>query len=365
MSPVSYGAISGGTLLSQVAISRRTTRVLMVCFFALGALSTSGFRRTLARDPNLQEAKALVAQLRFMREVSSADDVRRGLPPVVDRSLNIIAGHADPRTLPEKLVSPRAVVTDSNHRLYVVDSSTDLVHVFDFGDFKYSVLGGPGSELRSPSDVAVDRDNYVYVTDRAAGVILVYDQGGRFLRYLGRVGTGETYFQAPTGIAIQNETGHIYVCDSRRHMVILLDKQGHILSHFGRRWGGKAPGDFRYPSRIVIAGDELLVLDSGNSRLQVLDLNGHFRREIQFQELSSDAGLALDSQKNIYVSDQQLGALNVFNYEGQLLYKFGRSGKGPGEFSEPSGMWVGSGNRLYVADTKNGRVQEFEIPEKR
>jgi DNA-binding beta-propeller fold protein YncE len=307
-----------------------------------------------------QDAEKPPEHLKFVHEFSSADDVRRGLPPAVDRSLDIIAGQADPRALPDKLVGPYGVVTDSTHRIIVTDPDAGLVHVFDFERSRYSVLGGRGSRLRSPTGVAVDREDNIYVTDPSVVAVLVYDSKGKFQRYLGKKGD-ESYFQAPMGIAIDAASGHVYVCDSRRHMVLMLDEKGHILGHFGKRWGGKGPGDFKYPKRIVIAGDEIFVLDSGNSRLQILDLGGHYRREIKFPELSADAGLALDDRKNIYVSDLQINAINVFNYDGQFLYRFGRSGTKPGEFDEPSGLWVEPGNRLYVADTKNKRVQLFQI----
>jgi len=209
--------------------------------------------------------------------------------------------------------------------------------------------------------VAVDADNQVYITDPPTGLILVYDSRGKFVRYLGKVGEKESYFQAPTGIAMDKQTGHIYVCDSARHMVILLDKEGHILGHFGKRLGGNGPGDFRYPSRVLIAGEEILVLDAGNLRLQILDLSGRYKREIRIPELSSDTGLALDAQKNIYVSNIQLGAIDVFSYDGQFLYRFGSMGAAPGEFRRPAGMWVESGNLLYVADILNKSVQLFEI----
>jgi len=265
----------------------------------------------------------------------------------------------------DKLVATYSVATDSAHRVFVADPDAEVVHVFDFERSKYSVLKNRGTRLRWPTGIAVDPEDNVYVTDITLGAVLVYDSKGSFLRYLGKVKGGESYFQAPVAIAIHAATGHIYVCDSRRHMILMLDKKAQILGHFGKRWGGKGPGDFRYPSRIVIAGDEIFVLDSGNSRLQILDLGGHFRREVKLPEVSADDGLALDSEKNIYVSDVQLNVINVLNRDGQFLYKFGRSGTKAGEFHEPSGLWIESENRLYVADTKNSRVQLFQIEKQR
>ena len=317
--------------------------------------------RTESSIVSLEDGKESLPRLAFLREFSGADDVTREEHPVLDRSLDIIAGPAEPRATQSNLVAPTGVATDSRHRVFVADEGAGIVHVFDFELSKYSVLGGRGDHLRSPSTIAVDREDNVYVTDAILKAVLVYDSKGKFLRYLGKGEGSETYFEAPVGIAIHAPTNHIYVCDSRRHMIIMLDKKGRILGHFGKRWGGKTPGDFRSPSKIVIVADEVFVLDPGNSRLQVLDLGGHFRREIRLPEVSVDDGLAIDSEKNVYVSDVYLNVINVLNRDGQILYKYGRRGKNPGEFNEPSGMWIESENHLYVADTKNQRVQVFQI----
>lgn len=340
---------------------RYSACVVLWCLIVIG-IGTAGHSRTAnSRGSSAQDARESSAHLKFVREFSSADDVGRERHPVFDRSLDIIAGPAESHAISDKLVGPYSVATDSKRRVFVADPDAGVVHAFDFEQSKYSPLNDRGTRLRSPSGIAVDREDNIYVTDTTLGAVLVYDSKGKFLRYLGKVEGGETLFAAPVAIAIHLATNRIYVCDLDRHMIIMLDRKAHILGHFGKRWGGKAPGEFRYPSRIVIAGDEIFVLDSGNSRLQVLDLSGHFRREVRLPELGSDDGLALDNEKNIYVSDVQLNVINVLNRDGQFLYKFGRSGAKPGEFNQPSGMWIESENRLYVADTKNKRVQLFQI----
>ena len=279
---------------------------------------------------------------------------------MLDRSLDIIAGPADPRSSINRLLAPYAVTTDSKHRVIVTDPKAGIVHIFDFERSKYVTLGGRGSRLHSPTGVAIDQEDNIYLSDPSVVGILVYSSGGRFLHSLGKMGD-ESYFQEPNGIAIHTPTGHIYVCDSRRHMVLMLDKKGHILGHFGKRWGGKGPGDFHYPTQLAITGDELVVLDRGNSRVQMLDLSGHFHREIKLPEVSFDAGLALDSQRNIYISDEQFNIITVYTYDGQQLFKLGRAGTQPGEFAEPSGLWIDQRSNLYVDDTKNRRVQLFQI----
>jgi DNA-binding beta-propeller fold protein YncE len=337
---------------------------VLFCLVVIGIGAAEHPRTTNSRAPSAQDARESSVHIRFVREFSSPGDVRGERFPIFDRSLDIVAGPADPHLANDKLVAPYSVATDSTHRILVADPGAGVVHIFDFEKSKYSVLRSRDTRLRLPAGIATDGDDNVYVTDTSLGVVSVYDSKGKFLRYLGKVQGGESYFQAPVGIAIHAATGHIYVCDSPRHMIVMLDKKDHVLGHFGRRLGGNGPGDFRYPSRIVIAGDEIFVLDSGNSRLQVLDPGGHFRREIRLPEVSASDGLALDDEKNIYLSDGQLNVISVLNRDGQFLYKFGLSGAKPGEFNVPSGLWIES-ESLYVADSKNHRVQVFQIEKQR
>jgi len=345
-------------------VSRYGPCILGLSFIssAIGAnLNFASILNTPANGFSSQAVESGSAHLKFVREFSSRDDVIKGLPPILEKSLDIALGPPDPRTLPDKLLKPIGVTTDSAHRVYVTDPFAAVVHVFDFENHKYSFLGGEDSELRSPSGVAVDSQGSVYVTDSVLGVIFVYDAKGKFLKYLGKIRKNEPYFQAPSGIAIDGRRGQIYVCDTTQHLIIVLDKQGHILGHFGKRFGGKRAGEFRYPSRILIAGEEIVVLDSGNYRIQILDLEGHYRREFPVTVLGADTGLALDAQKNIYLNNLRLNTIDVYAYSGKFLYRFGQAGAGPGEFNDPAGMWVDSGDHLYVADTKNARVQVFQI----
>lgn len=336
---------------------------VLSCLVVLGIVGVGDSRREASSGPAKQNPPAQdgsAAHLKFVRAFSGAEDVRRQMHPVVDRSLDIVAGPADPRLREDKLQSPQSVATDAAHRVFVTDADAGVVHIFDFEQSTYSVLNDRGAGMRSPADVAIDRAGRVYVTDRALDAVLVFEGKGKFLRYLGKGEGSETYFQAPLGIAV-DAGGHVYVCDTQRHMILVLDRKGRITGHIGKRGGGKEPGEFRYPSRIVIAGDELFVLDSGNTRVEVLDLGGHFRRELRLAEADQQDGLAVDDNKNLYVSDGQISVINVFDREGRFLYKFGRAGIKAGEFSRPSGMWAESGNRLFVADAGNRRVQEFEV----
>jgi len=349
----------GKLLASQAAGIRRGICVLAVCFFVHVSGTAQVPGAPASKAPSFNDGKGSPEHLRFVREFSSAKDVKRA-HPVVDWTLDIIAGPKQNERALDVLETPYAVTTDSSHRVFVTDISAKAVHIFDFAHAKYSRLESSG-DLSRPVGVAADREGNVYVTDSNSGAILVFDSKGKFRRYLKGSKGRESYFEAPMGIAVDATTDHIYVCDPPRHMVIVLDKNGHVLESFGKRGGGVQPGEFKYPTQLAVTGDELVVLDSGNYRVQILDVRGHFRREIKVGYTDDHTGLAVDRGRNIYVTDAMLNRFQVFNHDGQLLYEFGRGGKAVGEFNGASGMWVDSGHCLYVVDARNKRVQAFQI----
>jgi hypothetical protein len=65
--------------------------------------------------------------------------------------------------------------------------------------------------------------------------------------------------------------------------------------------------------------------------------------------------LALDSSNNVYVA-----AVVKFDSSGNYLTQWGGYGSGNGQFDEPVGIAVDSGNNVYVVDTGNCRVEKFD-----
>jgi DNA-binding beta-propeller fold protein YncE len=71
------------------------------------------------------------------------------------------------------------------------------------------------------------------------------------------------------------------------------------------------------------------------------------------------AGIALDSQENVYVTDEWLNRVSIFDTDGKFLRLWGSAGSDDGEFSGPSGIAIDSQDSLYIVDSRNHRVQKF------
>src|SRR5579872_2945618 len=315
----------------------------------------ANFRQAVEADQ--QQA---APNLRLIRVFSSADDVKPS-HPILDRTLDIIAGPADPVTRVDVLRSPSAVVTDSNHRIFVADPGAKTVHVFDFIRSKYSRLDAHGEHPGAPIALAVDGQDNLYVVEQTGRTVLVYDTAGKFQRQLGKLRGGESYFDTPVGITIDKSTGRIFVSDRQGHRVFIMDQHGKLIRKLGSRGAGRRPGEFRFPTQVVVAGSELFVLDSGNTRIQVLDTGGTFLRTIPLGYADARTGLAVDNEGRAYVSDPALNQIQVFAHDGQMLYTFDPKTTKEEAPNRPSVMWVDPGDCLYVVDSQNNRVGAFQI----
>jgi DNA-binding beta-propeller fold protein YncE len=297
-------------------------------------------------------------KLVYERSFSSQREVKpkRGF---WNKLVDVIAGAPDYRSL----VRPYSIVADSRGRLIITDPGIPGVHVFDFNQQKYKFIQREGKEaFLAPQCVAVDADDNFYVTDSEAGKIFVFDNENKLRRVIGSIKGGEGYFKRPTGIAVDSAGKQIFVSDTLRHKIFVLDMQGSILKTIGQN--GAGDGEFNFPTELRWTGNELLVVDAMNFRIQAFDASGAFRYAIGDAGDRSGAmfrpkGVGIDSEQHLYIVDALWDTVQVFDREGQLLYYFGQSGNAPGEFSLPSGLFIDRNDAIYVVDSLNRRVQVF------
>jgi DNA-binding beta-propeller fold protein YncE len=258
--------------------------------------------------------------------------------------------------------APHQVTTDSMLRVIISDPDRRAVHVFDpKGQTSFSILGGQGRTLQLPAGVAVDAEDNIYIADSKQGMVLVYNQHGQFVRYIGQF-RGENMYERPTGIAIDRNAGRLYLADTPSNLVFILDLQGNVLKRLGKDRNGNGSGEFVSPTQIAVSDHGIVVLDTEQSRIQVLDLNGNRAGSyLVITDVGRDNGLAVDRDGNIYISYAARSIIGIYKPGGTPMGTFGQSGGRIGEFLAPSGLWVDASNRIYVADVVNARVQVFQV----
>ena len=193
---------------------------------------------------------------------------------------------------------------------------------------KPGVRGNPPEALTDPTDVVTDpRNGDVYVaeshTDVAAadlvGRISVFDRNGKFLRSIGKAGTGAGEFRTPHALEFDSK-GRLIVADRHNHRIQILTKEGKFIGEYD---------DFGRTSGLAIDKDDVIYTADSESTEQV---HPGWQRGIRIGSLkdgkvtlfipphtvpnSSDGGMgegiAIDAAGNVYTAEAQLRGVTKY-----------------------------------------------------
>ncbi len=135
-----------------------------------------------------------------------------------------------------------------------------------------------------------------------------------------------------------------------------------VLSFGG---SGYHDGEFHMPREVGFSPDgrRLYILDRSH-RLQVFAPDGRFLEvwPTPAGPLGNPRGLDVDPQGEIYVADTHNSQVLVYSPAGQLLRRWGRSGKRPGEFISVTGVAVDGAGNIWTCEYGgyNDRIQKFD-----
>lgn len=76
--------------------------------------------------------------------------------------------------------------------------------------------------------------------------------------------------------------------------------------------------------------------------------------------LNGPASVAVGAGDRIFVADSSNHRIQIFSLQGRPLGGWGRMGSAPSEFLFPRGVALGAGGEVFVADTGNDRIQVFD-----
>lgn len=301
------------------------------------------------------------------------------------------------------LCAPSGVAVDSDGNLYVADSGNNRVTQYadpfaalaadqqSAGFIAQRVLGqanlastgcnrsrggfGPptAATLCSPRAVAIDGDQRLYVADSGNNRVLGYDHpldqpAGNIV--IGQLGFGSykcnlggapsaSSLCLPSGVAA-DKSGNLYVADEDNHRVLEFD----------------APRSNAPPAHLVFGQPDAASRRSGGCAGAITNADG----------LCFPNGIALDGIGSLYVADR--GSNRVLEYLNPLApgtgtqgtsgsasdttadFVFGQNGNFAASarndggttadsLSQPAGVAVDAAGSLYVADTGNNRVLEY------
>ncbi len=219
--------------------------------------------------------------------------------------------------------------------------------------------GTGGQALREPKGVAVGPDGNVYVTDTATSLVTVFNRDGGVVRSWGRKGAADGEFNEPWGIAVAAD-GSVFVADTWNHRIQKFDSDGRFITKWGIFEASVEPYRFYGPRDVAIGPNgDVLVADTGNKRIQVFDQDGAFKRAFgsegatpgQFRE---PVGVTVGRDGRIYVADTWNNRIQVFDTSFQPLAQYPVPGWGSQSVA----------NKPYIAVAEDGTIFAT-VPERR
>lgn len=251
-------------------------------------------------------------------------------------------------------------------RIYVADTPTSSVVVFDAARQRLFRMGiREPNKLSAPVSIAVDDRSYVYVLDGKERRVLVFDSLGLFQFAVG----SPKELTRPAGVAVSKDGRRIFIVDrgsveADDHKIIAYSPENTELFRIGPR--GSEPGELNIPLAATTTDDRLVVLDSGNFRVQIFDLDGRYQSHFGdigngHGQFSRPRSIAADRSGNLYVSDASFNNVQIFNSQGELLMWLGEPGMEnyPGKFGLIGAIAVDESGRLYVSDQYHQKIEVY------
>lgn len=257
---------------------------------------------------------------------------------------------------PYGLVFPVAVVTDLLHRVWIADSGTASVHVFNTVTGAYREIRRIDDvPLQQPSGLAADSEGRVFLTDSGSGAIFMFDEKGEFSYAVSK--PRERLLKSPTAIALSADGKTIYVADPPRNAVVELNREGEVNATIN------LPPELGEPSSISVIHNQIYVLGNRQHRVLIFSPGGKQRGECRWDEIQFPSAFTYDAARGMFlVANPRWTVVEAFNEQGMNLGAFGQSGEGVDQMQRVDSLHVDSQGLLYVIDSRHGKVLVFGDP---
>jgi hypothetical protein len=282
------------------------------------------------------------------------------------------------------------VATNSKGHVFVYTRSQET-RLFEF-DPKGNFVRELGEGLYGfafAHAVRVDSQDNIWAVDEGSNMIIKFNPEGRVVMVLGRrpeaiegkaeppLPAGATppdepyLFSRPTDVG-WDAAGNIFVTDGYGNSrVVKYDKNGRFIAQVGTK--GSAPGQLNLPHTMAMdAKGNVYVGDRSNSRIQVFD--NDLKLKAVYDQTGAPWAVCVsqgphqylytsnsNTDNNNSLNEAVTGEIYKMELDGTILGKFGKAGKGPGEFSSAHELDCRNENELLVAEITSWRVQKISL----
>jgi uncharacterized protein (TIGR03663 family) len=271
------------------------------------------------------------------------------VPAVLERELGVTSA----QMVGEGWLSdPRALTIAGDGRLAVADTVINTILLFD-GDGRH-LDESPPEPMDRPEGVAWAPAGVLVVADTWSHRVLLYRSGGEGVRIMPPPEGG--YF-GPRGVAVSPD-GAIAVSDTGNKRIVLYEPTGSDFTVRTIGGEGEAPGRLSEPVGLAwLDRRRLLVCDTGNHRVQILDRSGEVGEVVDLEGGWTDyyarPQATVLGDGRVLVSDTPGRSLWLIEGGRARRIELREAGIAPTGLAWRDGV-------LYLGDTA-GRVWRFEL----
>jgi hypothetical protein len=282
------------------------------------------------------------------------------------------------------------IATNSKGHVFIYHRSGDT-RLFEFdpaGTFvKEWGIGVYGIEFAH--QVRVDPQDNVWVVDEGTNMVIKFNPAGRVVMVLGRrpepvAGATQSQnaqnppaldrkygFGRPTDVTWDSQ-GNIFVSDGYvNSRVVKFDKNGRFVGQFAGGERGDAPNQLNTPHSISAdAQGNIYVGDRGNRRIVVL--NNDLTLKTMYTNVGNPWAVCVSPGPHQYLFSSNsnpdsnpaaswaiTGEIYKMELDGRIIGKFGKAGKGLGEFSTVHEIDCRNPDQLFVSEISAWRAQKI------
>lgn len=295
-----------------------------------------------------------IPRLQFLKSISNTDDLGPQAETVSGFE-KFIVGADEKKT---EWISKPYGIAFYDSKIYICDVDKKRVKVIDL---KNNTIGDMTKDRRlvNPVDLYIDR-GMKYVADNKAGAVFVFGRDDQLRAVLGQ----ELGIQ-PIDVAVHGN--RCYVADKVSNQVVVLDKTtGKELSRIGSV--GDEPGQFMLIAGLTLDADEnVYVTDKGLARVSKFNKEGIFQMTFgkmgdTVYDFARPKGIALDKANRLWIVDAAPQVTKIYDPQGQLLMFFGFPGGEPGNMNLPVTVIIDYDHiDLFSEDIADGANIEFLV----
>jgi hypothetical protein len=283
------------------------------------------------------------------------------------------------------------IATNSKGHVFVYHRSGDTrLYEFDRDGKFLREIGQGMYGIEFAHQVRVDKDDNIWLVDEGSNMVIKLNpEGTKVLMVLGRrpemvsgafdstlpPAPPEKYkFGRPTDVTWDPQ-GNIFVSDGYvNSRVVKYDKNGRYIKEFGTAQRGNGPNQLNTPHSISAdAQGNIYVGDRGNQRVQVLD--NDLNLKASYGNVGNPWAVCVSpgAHQYLFVSNSNpdsntpasswdiTGEIYKMELDGTIIGKFGKAGKGPGEFSTVHEMDCRNPDEIFTSEISAWRAQKILV----